>query len=50
MTLKELIEEAIEMLPDNCAAEYFTDDERAWYAEDDIAAYLRAVAEAAECE
>lgn len=34
MTLKELIEEAIEMLSDNCA----------------VVAYLRAVAEAAECE
>lgn len=34
MTLKELI----------------TDDQRAWYAEDDVVAYLRAVAEAAECE
>lgn len=51
MNLKELIEEVIGMLPDNCSAEYFTDDNRAWYAEDDIANYLRAVAAAnGECE
>lgn len=46
MTLKELMEEAIEMLPDNCSAEYFTDDKTAWYSENDIACYLRALADA----
>ena len=46
MTLKELMEEAIEMLPDNCSAEYFTDDKTAWYSENDIACYLRALAAA----
>ena len=46
MTLKELMEEAIKMLPDNCSAEYFTDDKTAWYSENDIACYLRALADA----
>lgn len=46
MTLKEFMEEAIEMLPYNCSAEYFTDDKTAWYSENDIACYLRALADA----
>ena len=46
MTLKEFMEEAIKMLPDNCSAEYFTDDKTAWYSENDIACYLRALADA----
>lgn len=46
MTLKEFMEEAIEMLPDNCSAEYLTDDETAWYSEKDIVGYLRALADA----
>ena len=45
MNLKQFVEEAIEMLPDNCAGEFFMDDGMAWYSEEDIAYYLRALAD-----
>lgn len=46
MNLKDFIEEAIEMLPDNCSAEYF--DDKCWYLEEDIISYLRSLAEEVE--
>ena len=45
MNFKQFVEEAIEMLPDNCAGEFFTDEDTAWYSEEDIAYYLRALAD-----
>ena len=45
MDFKQFVEEAIEMLPDNCAGEFFTDEDTAWYSEEDIANYLRALAD-----
>lgn len=46
MNLKDFIEEAIEMLPDNCAVECIND--QYWYLEDDIISYLRSLAEEVE--
>ena len=45
MNLKQFVEEAIEMLPDNCAGEFFTDDGMSWDSEDEYAYYLRALAD-----
>ena len=45
MNLRQFVEEAIEMLPDNCAGEFFTGEDMAWYSEEDIAYYLRALAD-----
>lgn len=45
MNLRQFVEEAIEMLPDNCAREFFTGEDMAWYSEEDIAYYLRALAD-----
>ena len=49
MNLKDIMEEIIEMLPDNCSAEYFTKD-TAWYSEIDVINYLRSYAEQYEQE
>ena len=48
MDIKDFIEEVIDMLSDNCSAECFTDDETAWYSEDDIINYLRSFMEEGE--
>ena len=45
MNLRQFVEDAIEMLPDNCAGEFFTGEDMAWYSEEDIAYYLRALAD-----
>lgn len=49
MNLKDIIEEIIETLPDNCSAEYFTGKET-WFLESDIINYLRSYAEQYEEE
>nr|DAZ23760.1 MAG TPA: hypothetical protein [Caudoviricetes sp.] len=50
MNLKDIMEEIIEMLPDNCSAEYFTGEYTAWYLESDVINYLRSYAEQYEKE
>lgn len=50
MNLKDIMEEIIEMFPDNCSAEYFTGEDAAWYLESDIFNYLRLYAEQYEEE
>lgn len=50
MNLKDIMEEIIEMLPDNCSAEYFTDEGETWYLENDVINYLRSYAEQYEQE
>lgn len=50
MNLKDIIEEIVETFPDNCSAEYFTDEDAAWYLESDIINYLRSYVEQYEEE
>lgn len=39
--IKNFVEEVIEYMPDNLSAEYFTEDDTAWYSEEDIINYLK---------
>ena len=38
------VKEIIDNLPDNCSAEFFTEDDVAWYSEADVINYLQAMA------